>query len=209
MNLIKEFLLNERALNLEKLNAFKVKTLKGNVKRHFNVEGLPPHEWGRWGVTPHAPAMERGGTPPPPIKGHPFPPSSTHLLVKDISPLLELFPHGLGLARYMFPVALRLEGVAAFADSLERGGGGYPVAWTCVRGRMRCWFAALGLPHDLEIGKRTTTSTMSSYSLTKLVVFEDKFSLDVCSHRRNFFVFYAVDPTVVSEPDLCVGALHG
>ena len=43
----KRVLLNERALNLEKLNAFKVETLKGNVKRHFNVEGLPPHEWGR------------------------------------------------------------------------------------------------------------------------------------------------------------------
>ena len=54
------------------------------------------------GSPPHAPAMERGGTPPPPIKGHPFPPSSSHLLVKDLSPPLELFPHGLGLARYMF-----------------------------------------------------------------------------------------------------------
>ena len=36
----KRVLLNERALNLEKLNAFKVETLKGNVKRHFNVEGV-------------------------------------------------------------------------------------------------------------------------------------------------------------------------
>ena len=89
-------------------------------------------------------------------------------------------PHGLGLARYMFPVAFRLEGVAASAGSLERGGGGCPVAWTCVRVRMRCWVAALGLPHDLEIGKCTTTSTTSSYSLTKLVVFEGKFSMDVC-----------------------------
>ena len=43
----KRVLLNERALNLEKFNAFKVETLKGNVKRNFNVEGLPPHEWGR------------------------------------------------------------------------------------------------------------------------------------------------------------------
>ena len=80
------------------------------------------------GSPPHAPAMERGGTPPPPIKVHPFPPSSSHLLVKDLSPPLELFPHGLGLARYMFPVAFRLEGVAASAGSLERGGGGCPVA---------------------------------------------------------------------------------
>ena len=80
------------------------------------------------GSPPHAPAMERRGTRPPPIKGHPFPPSSSHLLVKDLSPPLELFPHGLGLARYMFPVAFRLEGVAASAGSLERGGGGCPVA---------------------------------------------------------------------------------
>ena len=43
----KRVLLNERALNLEKFNAFKVETLKENVKGHFNVEGLPPHEWRR------------------------------------------------------------------------------------------------------------------------------------------------------------------
>ena len=67
------------------------------------------------------------GHPPPPIKGPP-PPSSSHLLVKDLSPPLELFPHGLGLARYMFPVAFRLEGVTTSAGSLERGGGGCPVA---------------------------------------------------------------------------------
>ncbi len=32
------------------------------------------------------------GNPPPPIKDHPFPPASTHLLVKDLSPPLVLFP---------------------------------------------------------------------------------------------------------------------
>ena len=53
----------------------------------------------------------REGAPPPPIKGHPFPPSSTHLLVKDLSLPLEFIPHGLGLARYMFPVAFRQERV--------------------------------------------------------------------------------------------------
>ena len=36
----KRVLLNERALNLEKFNAFKVETLKENVKGHFNVEGV-------------------------------------------------------------------------------------------------------------------------------------------------------------------------
>ena len=93
------------------------------------MSGVSTHmKRGGQGGSPHAPAMERGGTPPPPIKGHPFPPSSSHLLVKDLSPPLELFPHGLGLARYMFPVALRLEGVTASADSLERGGGGCPGA---------------------------------------------------------------------------------
>ena len=79
------------------------------------------------GHPPHAPAMKEGH-PPPPIKGHPLLTSHTHLLVKDLSPPLVLFPHGLGLARYMFPVAFRLEGVAASAGSLERGGGGCPVA---------------------------------------------------------------------------------
>ena len=73
-------------------------------------------------------AGHEGGAPPPPIKGHPFPPSSSHLLVKDLSPPLELSPHGLGLARYMFPVAFCLEVVAASAGSLERGGGGCLVA---------------------------------------------------------------------------------
>src|SRR3954463_7746296 len=47
----------------------------------------------------------------------------------------------------------------ASAASLERGGGGCSVSCTCVR----AWiFAALGLPLDLEIGKRSSTSTTSS-----------------------------------------------
>ena len=72
---------------------------------------------------------EGEGTPSPPtIKGPPLTPSFQHLLVKDLSPPLELFPDCLGLARYMFPVAFRLEGVVASAGSLERGGGGCPVA---------------------------------------------------------------------------------
>src|SRR3954467_10213432 len=49
----------------------------------------------------------------------------------------------------------------ASAASLERGGGGCSVSCTCVRARMRCCFAALGLPLDLEIGKRSSTSTTS------------------------------------------------
>lgn len=81
----------------------------------------------RWGHPPWPPAMG-GEEPPSPIKGPPLLPHKAHLLVKDLSPPLDIFPHGLGLARYMFPVALRLEGVAASADSLEQGGGGCSVA---------------------------------------------------------------------------------
>ena len=46
------------------------------------------------------------GCPPPPIKGAPLLTCLSHLLVKDLSPPLEIIPHGLGLARYMFPVAI-------------------------------------------------------------------------------------------------------
>src|SRR3954468_9316762 len=35
----------------------------------------------------------------------------SHLLVKDLSPPLEFIPHGVGLARYMFLVAIRQERV--------------------------------------------------------------------------------------------------
>src|SRR3954466_13085571 len=49
----------------------------------------------------------------------------------------------------------------ASAASLERGGGGCSVSCTCVRAWMRCCFTALGLPLDIEIGKRSSTSTMS------------------------------------------------
>ena len=57
---------------------------------------------------PRAPATPLG-FPPPPIKGTPLPLSQSHLLVKDLSPPLEFIPHGLGLVRYMFPVAIREE----------------------------------------------------------------------------------------------------
>jgi len=93
-----------------------------------------------------------------------------------------------------------MEGVAASAALLERGTevvgvpdvcaitdalllcgaglGGAGLAGAGSDGRARAGPARLH--HDLEIGKCTTTSTTSSYSLTKLVVFEGKFSMDVC-----------------------------
>src|SRR4051812_35113134 len=60
---------------------------------------------------PPWPASTPFGAPPPPIKGTPSPLSHSHLLVKDLSSPLEFIPHGLGLARYMFPVAIHQERV--------------------------------------------------------------------------------------------------
>src|SRR4051812_31876266 len=51
------------------------------------------------------------GCPPLSYKRHPSPLSHSHLLVKDLSLPLVFIPHGLRLARYMFPVAIRQERV--------------------------------------------------------------------------------------------------
>src|SRR3954462_7288528 len=66
--------------------------------------------WKRWGQ-PHGWAHGPLGAPPLPIKGTHLPLSHSHLLVKDLSPPLEFIPHGLGLARYMFPMAIPQERV--------------------------------------------------------------------------------------------------
>src|SRR4051794_11065954 len=49
--------------------------------------------------------------PPLPYKRPPSHPLKAHLLVKDLSPPIVFIPHGLGLARYMFLVAIRQERV--------------------------------------------------------------------------------------------------
>ena len=49
--------------------------------------------------------------PPLPYKRPPSHPLKAHLLVKDLSPPLKFISHGLGLARYMFPVAIWQERV--------------------------------------------------------------------------------------------------
>ena len=94
--------------------------------------------------TPPPCAGHEGGAPPPPIKGHPLLTSQTHLLVKDLSPPLVLFPHGLGLARYMFPVALSRKELLLplLCWSEGRRLSGYR---TCVRSRMHRCFAVLDL----------------------------------------------------------------
>src|SRR5215216_2582484 len=91
----------------------------------------------------HAPAMKEGN-PPPPIKGLPLLTSHTHLLVKDLSPPLVLFPHGLGLARYMFPMALSgkelLLPLLCWSEGWRLSG-----YRTCVRSRTHRCFAVLDL----------------------------------------------------------------
>ena len=75
------------------------------------MSGVSTHmKRGGQGGSPHAPATPLG-FPPPPIKGASLLTCLTHLLVKNLSPPLEFIPHGLGLARYMFPVAIRKERV--------------------------------------------------------------------------------------------------
>ena len=82
--------------------------------------------------------------PPLPYKSPPSPPHNTHLLVKDLSPPLVLFPHGLGVARYMFPVALSGKELLLplLCWSEGRRLSGYR---KCVRSRMHRCFAVLDL----------------------------------------------------------------
>ena len=148
------------------------------------------------GHLPHAPAMERGGTPssykrpPPPHFSH-TPPCEGSLSPSSIIPPWSR------ISEIHVPGGFIWKGVAASTALLERGmevvgvpdvcaitdapllcGAGLGGAGAGSDGRAGAGPA--GLHHDLEIGKCTTTSTTSSYSLTKLVVYEGKFSLDVC-----------------------------
>ena len=75
------------------------------------MSGLSTHmNEGRERGQPH-PLATPLGNPPPPMNGTPLLTSHSHLLVKDLSSPLVFIPHGLGLARYMFPVAFRQERV--------------------------------------------------------------------------------------------------
>src|SRR3954468_6504135 len=74
------------------------------------MSGVSTHmNEGRARGTPDAPATPLGA--PLSYKLHPLLTSHSHLLVRDLSPPLEFIPHGLGLARYMFPMAIRQERV--------------------------------------------------------------------------------------------------
>ena len=162
------------------------------------------------------------GCPPPPIKGAPLLTCLSHLLVKDLSPPLEFIPHGLGLARYMFPVAIRQERVvlplhrwseeAEVARCLER---------VCEHGcaadlRRQDFLSILRSARDrlhqprVELVKLCRSSRVCSLRIYIRPLFVSSRQILVySSHRRKIFVFYAANPTVVSEPDLCVDTLHG
>ena len=130
--------------------------------------------WERWGHPPWLGSMPLGG-PPLPYKRPPSHPLKAHLLAKDLSPPLEI-PHGLGSARYMFPVAFsgRICCFRCFAGARARRLSGYPYVCAITDAPL-LWGAGLdragpagpdGLHHDLEIGKRSSTSSTSTTSLT-------------------------------------------
>src|SRR3954463_12972655 len=111
LNKIKEFYLIRVCIKFGgNLMACLSGILSGGNLKEFCEWSVHPHEEGRARVQPHVPATPLG-FPPPPIKGTPLFTSHSHLLVKDLSPPLEFIPHRLGLARYMFPVAIRQERV--------------------------------------------------------------------------------------------------
>src|SRR3954470_13507643 len=115
------------------------------------------------------------GVPPLPIKG-PLLLLSKHTSLRRISlPPLE-FPHGLGSTRYMFPVDFsgRICCFRCFAGARVRRLSGYSDVGASTHAPL-LGGAGLdgagpagpdGLHHDLEIGKRSSTSSTSTTWLT-------------------------------------------
>src|SRR3954464_12803758 len=119
---------------------------------------------GGQGGSPHAPATPLGS--PLSYKRHPSPHFSlTPPREGSLSPS-RIYPPWSRTSEIHVPGGYSARKSCASAASLERGGGGCSVPRTCVRARMRCCFAALGLPLDLEIGKRSYTSNTSLDSLS-------------------------------------------
>src|SRR3954467_338058 len=100
------------------------------------------------------------GVRPSPIKGTPPHFSLTPPHEGSLSPSI-IYPPWSRTSKIHVTGGYSARNGCASAASLERGGRGCSVSCTCVRARMRCCFTAIGLPLDLEIGKRSSTSTTS------------------------------------------------
>src|SRR3954471_412026 len=132
--------------------------------------------WKRWGHLHGCHAMGRG-CPPLPIKGTTSSSQSTPPREGSLSPS-RIYPPWSRTSEIHVPGGYSARKSCASVASLERGGGGCSVSCTCVQARMHYCFAALGLPLDLEIGKRSSTSTTSRTRLA-LSVFKGMFSTDI------------------------------
>src|SRR3954469_5862884 len=123
----------------------------------MNVEEVGAAPWlGAWPL----------GCPPSPYKRSP-PPSLSLTPPREgsLSPS-RIYPPWSRTSEIHVPGGFSARKSCASAASLERGGGGCSVPRTWVRAQMRRCVAALGLPLDLEIGKRSSTSTTSLNSLS-------------------------------------------
>src|SRR4051812_28798516 len=120
--------------------------------------------WKRWGQPPWLAPCPLG-VPPLPIKSPLSSSQSTPPREGSLSPS-RIYPPWSQTSEIHVPGGYSARKGCASAASLERGGGGFSVSCTCVRARMRCCFAALGLPLDLAISKRSSTSTTSLDSLS-------------------------------------------
>src|SRR3954465_16032074 len=130
--------------------------------------------WKRWGK-PHGWAPCPLGAPLSPIKGPLSSSQSTPPREGSLSPPSE-FPHGLGSARYMFLVAFsgRICCFRCFAGARERSLSGYPYVCAITDAPLLCGggldgagpSGPDGIHHDLEIGKRSSTASAGTTSLT-------------------------------------------
>ena len=112
--------------------------LMGVEAFHFEWE-LHPHECGRGGGSPHGWAPCPLGALLSPIKGSPLI-LSKHTSSRRISlPPLE-FPHGIGSARYMFPVAFsgRICCFRCFSGARARRLSGYPYVCAITDAPLLC-----------------------------------------------------------------------
>ena len=158
------------------------------------------------GAAPWLGAMPLG-FPHLPYKRPPSPPLKVHLLVTDLSSPLEFIPPGLGLARYMFPVAIRQKRVVLSLHHLSEEA---EVAWclrrVCEHGcaadlRRQDFLSILRSARDrlhqprVELVKLCRSSRVCSLRIYIRPLFVSSRQILVhSSHRRKFFCFLCCEP---------------